>query len=167
VTHAFNAMRPLRSRDPGILGVALTRPDVFVQLIVDGHHLAPETVRLAWAAAAGRLALVSDATAAAAADGNAFQLGEVPIEVAGGVPVRADGVLAGTTLSMIDAVRNLHALGVPLADAVGAATCVPARIARRSDIGRLEPAFPADVVVLDDRLEITRVLCAGDTRVAA
>src|SRR5258708_34547964 len=51
VTHLFNAMRPFRSRDPGIAGVALTRPDVFVQMIVDGHHLPDETVRLPWAAA--------------------------------------------------------------------------------------------------------------------
>ncbi len=69
VTHLFNAMRPFRSRDPGIIGVALTRPEVFVQLIVDGHHLADETVLLVWAAAAGRLALVSDATAGAGVGG--------------------------------------------------------------------------------------------------
>ena len=66
VTHLFNAMRPFRSRDPGIVGVALTRRDVYVQMIVDGHHLADETVRLIWAAAGGRVALVSDATAGAA-----------------------------------------------------------------------------------------------------
>ena len=59
VSHLFNAMRPFRSRDPGIVGVALTRRDVFVQMIVDGHHLADETVRLIWAAAAGRVALVT------------------------------------------------------------------------------------------------------------
>src|SRR3954452_15616003 len=74
VTHLFNAMRPFRSRDPGIIGVALTRPEVFVQLIVDGHHLADETVRLVWAAAAGRLALVSDATAGAAFGGGSYRL---------------------------------------------------------------------------------------------
>ena len=59
VSHLFNAMRPFRSRDPGVVGVALTRRDVFVQMIVDGHHLADETVRLIWAAAAGRVALVT------------------------------------------------------------------------------------------------------------
>jgi N-acetylglucosamine-6-phosphate deacetylase len=167
VTHLFNAMRPFRSRDPGIVGVALTRPDVFVQLIVDGHHLAEETVRLVWAAAAGRIALVSDATAGALGNGGSYQLGDVSIEVAGGVPMREDGVLAGTVLTMIDAVRNLHALGIPLADAVGAATAVPARIAGRPELGVLEPGGPADVLVLDDNLEIVRVVCAGDARVVA
>ena len=116
-------MRPFRSRDPGIVGVALTRDDVFVQMIVDGHHLADETVRLVWAAAGGRVALVTDATAGAGGGGGSYQLGDVEIEVAdGGVRSREDGVLAGTVLTMIDAVRNLHALGIPFEDAVGAAT---------------------------------------------
>src|SRR5205085_9758116 len=80
VTHIFNAMRPFRSRDPGVAGVALTRRDVYVQMIVDGHHLADETVRLIWAAAGGRVALVSDATAGAAGDGASYQLGDIAIE---------------------------------------------------------------------------------------
>jgi len=167
VSHLFNAMRPFRSRDPGIVGVALTRRDVFVQMIVDGHHLADETVRLIWAAAGGRVALVSDATAGAAGDGGTYQLGDIEIEVSDGVPLREDGVLAGTVLTMIDAVRNLHALGISFEEAVGAATSVPARILGRSDLGVLEPRGRADVVVLDDRLEIVRVLCGGEARVVA
>jgi N-acetylglucosamine-6-phosphate deacetylase len=167
VTHLFNAMRPFRSRDPGIIGVALTRSDVFVQLIVDGHHLADETVRLVWAAAGGRIALVSDATAGAAFGGGSYQLGDVAIEVADGPPTREDGVLAGTVLTMIDAVRNLHALGISFEDAVGAATAVPARIVGRPDLGILEPGAAADIVVLDDRLEIVNVVCAGEARVVA
>jgi N-acetylglucosamine-6-phosphate deacetylase len=160
-------MRPFRSRDPGIAGVALTRRDVTVQLIVDGHHLADETVRLIWAAAGGRAALVTDATAGAAAGGRSYQLGDVEIEVANGVPIREDGVFAGTVLTMLDAVRNLHALGVPFEEAVGAATEVPARIMRRPDLGVLEPGARADIVILDDRLDIARVLCGGVPAVVA
>jgi N-acetylglucosamine-6-phosphate deacetylase len=167
VTHLFNAMRPFRSRDPGVVGVALTRRDLFIQLIVDGHHLADETVRLVWAAAAGRVALVTDAMAGAGIGGGTYQLGDVEIEVAGGVPTREDGVLAGTVLTMIDAVRNLHALGIPFEGAVGAATSVPARIVGRPDLGVLEQGGAADVVVLDDGLEIVNVLCAGEARVVA
>ena len=167
VTHLFNAMRPFRSRDPGIIGVALTRGDVFVQLIVDGHHLADETVRLVWAAAGGRVALVSDATAGAGLGGGSYQLGDVAIEVADGVPMREDGVLAGTVLTMIDAVRNFHALGIAFEDAIGAATEVPARIIGRPDLGVLEPGAAADIVVLDDRLDIVDVLSAGEARVVA
>jgi N-acetylglucosamine-6-phosphate deacetylase len=167
VTHLFNAMRPFRSRDPGIAGVALTRPDVYVQIIVDGHHLADETVRLVWAAAGGRVALVTDATAGASNGGGIYQLGDVEIAVADGPPTREDGVLAGTVLTMIDAVRNVHALGIPFEDAVGAATAVPARILGRTDVGVLEPGGPADIVVVDDRLDIVHVLCAGEERVVA
>jgi len=167
VTHLFNAMRPFRQRDPGVVGVALTRGDVFVQMIVDGHHLADETVRLAWATSGGRLALVTDATAGASNGGGIYQLGEVEIEVADGPPTREDGVLAGTVLTMIDAVRNVHALGISLEDAIGAATAVPARILGRTDVGVLEPSGPADIVVIDDRLDIVHVLCAGEERVVA
>jgi N-acetylglucosamine-6-phosphate deacetylase len=166
-THLFNAMRPFRSRDPGIVGVALTRREVFVQMIVDGHHLADETVLLVWAAAEGRLALVTDATAGASNGGGIYQLGEVEIEVADGPPTREDGVFAGTVLTMIDAIRNVHALGIPFEDAIGAATAVPARILGRTDVGVLEPGAAADIVVIDDRLDIVHVLCAGEERVVA
>ena len=77
-----------------------------------------------------------------------------------------EGQLAGSVLTMIDAVRNLHGLGVPLEEALTAAAAVPARIAGRPDLGRLVPGAPADVVVLDDDLEIVRVLVAGGERVA-
>ena len=168
LTHVFNAMRPFRSRDPGVAGAALTRPDVVVKMIVDGHHLADETVRLVWSCAAGRVALITDAMSGAGAGGGTFRLGDVEVEVGeGAAPMRGDGTLAGTVLTMIDAVRNLHALGVPFEDAVGAATEVPAHFLGREDVGVLEPGAPADVVVLDDRLEIQTVLCAGQGDVVA
>ena len=170
VTHVFNAMRPFRSRDPGIAGAALTRAGVVIGMVVDGHHLADETVRLIWSCAAGRVALVTDAMAAAGNGGSSgtFQLGDVEVAVEdGAAPKREDGTLAGSTLTMIDAVRNLHALGVPFEQAVGAATEVPARFLARGDVGFLEPGAQADVVVLDDRLEIQAVLCSGRNDVVA
>jgi N-acetylglucosamine-6-phosphate deacetylase len=168
ITHVFNAMRPLRPRDPGIVGVALTRPDVVVKVIVDGHHLADETVRIVWACAAGRTALITDAIAAAGVGNGTYRLGDVAVEVADGVaPMREDGTLAGTALTMIEAVRNLHSLGVPLEQVVDAVTSVPARFLGRSDVGVLEPGGRADIVVLDDRLEILSVWCAGEAGVVA
>jgi N-acetylglucosamine-6-phosphate deacetylase len=162
LTHVFNAMRPFRARDPGVAGAALTRPDVFVKMIVDGYHLASETVQVVWACAAGRVALTTDAMAGAGAGGGTFRLGDVDVDVAdGAAPMRQDGTLAGTVLTMIDAVRNLHALGVSFEQAIGAATEVPARFLGRDDVGVLEPGGPADIVVLDDRLDIHTVLCAG------
>jgi N-acetylglucosamine-6-phosphate deacetylase len=171
ITHVFNAMRPFRSRDPGIAGAALTRPGVVITMVVDGYHLADETVRLVWNCAAGRVALITDAIAPAGTAGDesgTYQLGDVVVEVGvGAAPMRGDGTLAGTVLTMIDAVRNLHALGVPFEQAVGAATEVPARFLARGDVGFLEPGALADVVVLDDRLEIQAVLCTGGTDVVA
>lgn len=143
VTHLFNAMRPFHHRDPGLAGAALARDDVVVQLILDGRHVAPEAAAVAWRAARCRLALVSDATAAP-----------------GGLT--PEGALAGGTTPLIDGVRRLHALGAPLAEALEAASAVPARALGLDDVGRLAPGLPADVVVLSDDLEVQRVLVAGD-----
>jgi N-acetylglucosamine-6-phosphate deacetylase len=161
VTHLHNAMRPSTPRDPSIAMAALTRSDVVVQLIVDGHHLAADTVRVAWQAAAGRFALVTDAVAAAGMGDGEFRLASRTVRALDGVVRGPEGQLAGSALTMIEAVRNLHALGVALEDAVEAATRVPARVARRPDLGVLRVGGPADIVVLDDRLEIQRVLVAG------
>jgi N-acetylglucosamine-6-phosphate deacetylase len=169
VTHLFNAMRPLRHRDPGLIGAALAREDVVVQVIVDGIHLADETAKLVWRAAAGRVALVTDAIASAGAtavDGPS-SLGGFEVEIRDGVARGPDGVIAGSLLTMIEAVRNLHGLGIPLEDALTAATAVPARVISEPLSGRLVEGATADIVVLDDNLEIDRVLLGGETRVVA
>jgi N-acetylglucosamine-6-phosphate deacetylase len=166
VTHLFNAMRPFQHRDPGIVGAALARDDVVVQLIHDGVHLASETVRIVWKAAAGRVALVTDAIAAAGGSDGAYSFGSFDVQVSDGTVRGPDGVLAGSTLTMIEAVRNLHGLGVSLGDAVGAATTVPAHAIGLPLAGRLDVGLPADVVVLDDNVEIERVLVAGKVHVA-
>jgi N-acetylglucosamine-6-phosphate deacetylase len=167
VTHVFNAMRPFRPRDPGVASAALVRDDIVVQMILDGHHLAEETARLVWACSRGRVALVTDAMAGAGAGRGTYRLGSIEVAVENGVPMREDGTLAGTVLTMIDAVRNLHALGAELIEAVDAATAVPARVLRRADLGILTVGGVADVVVLYDRLEVTDVLRGGESRVAA
>ena len=161
VTHLFNAMRPFAHRDPGLAGVALSREDVFVELILDGHHVARDAALAAWRAAAGRLVLVTDAVAAGGVDEGRSTLGSTEIEVRDGVARRLDGVLAGSVLSLGRAVRNLVELGAPLEGALDAASRVPARAAGRPDLGTLRPGFPADLVVLDDRLEVVRTLVAG------
>ena len=165
VTHIFNAMRPLAAREPGLAGAALFSPDVIVQVILDGVHLADDTARLIWQAAPGRVALVTDAIAAAGAGDGSYTLAGVDFDVENGVARRAGGVLAGSTVPMIEAVRNLVALGAPVDAALSAATEVPARIAGRLDLAKLQPGARADVVVLDDSLEIVRVLVGGEDAV--
>jgi N-acetylglucosamine-6-phosphate deacetylase len=167
VTHLFNAMRPFNHREPGIVGAALVRDDVFVEIILDGIHLAAATAALVWRAAAGRVALVTDAVAAASGNGGAYSLGSVELLVQDGAVRAPEGMLAGSLLTMIDAVRNLHALGVSLEDALSAASTVPARALGLPDVGRLDVGLPADVVVLDDGLEIESVFVGGEARVVA
>jgi N-acetylglucosamine-6-phosphate deacetylase len=167
VTHLFNAMRPFNHREPGIVGAALVRDDVFVEIILDGIHLAPATAALVWRAAAGRVALITDAVAAASGNGGAYSLGSVELLVQDGAVRAPEGMLAGSLLTMIQAVRNLHALGASLEDALSAASAVPARALGLQDIGRLGVGLPADVVVLDDNLEIESVFVGGQARVVA
>jgi N-acetylglucosamine-6-phosphate deacetylase len=166
VTHIFNAMRPLAHRDPGVVGAALVRRDVIFQAIVDNIHLDPGIVRLLWMAGAGRLALVTDAIAGAALGDGTYALGEIEIVVADDVVRREDGVLAGSTLTMPQAVRNLVAAGARLEQALEAASAVPARVLGIPHLGRLLPGGPADVIVIDDRLEVVRAIVGGETRVA-
>jgi N-acetylglucosamine-6-phosphate deacetylase len=161
VTHIFNAMRPFAAREPGLAGAALVATDVVVQVILDGVHLADDTARLVWQAAGGRVAIVTDAIAAAHAGDGSYTLAGVDFEVEDGIARNADQVLAGSTVCMIDAIRNLVALGAPVAAALAAATVVPARIAGHPELGTLAPGSSADVVVLDDALEIQRVLVRG------
>jgi N-acetylglucosamine-6-phosphate deacetylase len=165
VTHLFNAMRPFRHRDPGIAGAALARDDVIVQIILDGVHLAPETANVVWRAAAGRVALVTDAMAGAGLSDGTHRLGGLDIEIQDGVARGPGGILAGSTLTMLDAVRNLRALGASFEDAIGAATEVPARVLRLPSVGRIAVGQRADVVVLSEELELERVLVEGSDRV--
>ncbi|TMK73584.1 MAG: N-acetylglucosamine-6-phosphate deacetylase [Actinobacteria bacterium] len=162
VTHLFNAMRPFAAREPGLAGAALASSNVTVQVILDGVHLAEDTARLVWSAAAERMALVTDAVAGAGVGDGTYRLASIDVEITDGVVRRSDKTLAGSTVTMIDAVRNLVALGASVEAALSAATEVPARIAGRSDVGRLEPGAEADVVVLSGELELARVLAAGE-----
>jgi N-acetylglucosamine-6-phosphate deacetylase len=166
VTHVFNAMRPLRHRDPGIVGAALVRREVVLQAIVDNVHLDADIVKLLWAVGAGRLALVTDAIAGASLGDGTYALGDVEVVVADDVVRRQDGVLAGSTLTMPQAVRNLVAAGAPLEQALEAASTVPGRILGVPHLGRLVPGGPADVTVIDDRLEVVRAIVGGESRVA-
>jgi N-acetylglucosamine-6-phosphate deacetylase len=120
-----------------------------------------------WKAAAGRVALVTDAVAGAGASDGVYRLGGVELEIRDGVVRGPDGQLAGSVLTMDEAVRNLHALGVPLEDSLAAASTVPASVIGAQDAGRLDIGLPADVVVLDDNLSVDRVHLAGDALIAA
>jgi len=151
VTHLYNAQRPLGHRDPGVVGVALSDPRLTCGLIVDLEHVAPTAVRLAFAAAAGRIMLVSDAIAALGMPPGTYALGGQPTEVrVGAAPVRSDGTLAGSALRLDAAVANTIACGIDPAIALTAATRVPADALGAPDLGRLAAGAAADLVWLDE-----------------
>jgi N-acetylglucosamine-6-phosphate deacetylase len=155
VTHLFNAQRGLHHREPGVVGAALTDPRATCGLIVDLHHVAPAVCRIAFAAAPGRIALVSDAVAAAGMPPGRYELGGRPVELGeSGPPLRADGTIAGADLSLSRALANAVALGVDLVDAVRAASTVPADALGRSELGRLRPGSRADFAWLGEDLDV-------------
>ena len=125
-----------------------------VQAIVDGVHLAPETAYGSFLAARERFCLVTDAIEATMLDAGEYELGGRPVRLRDGAVRLADGTLAGSVLTMDEAVRNLVASGADWKDAVHAASTAPARLLRRDDLGRLEPGAPAHVTVLDDDLRV-------------
>jgi N-acetylglucosamine-6-phosphate deacetylase len=161
VTHVFNAMGGIAAREPGLAGAALADPRVTVQCIADGAHLERETLQVVLAAARSRVALVSDAISAAGGGEGEHRLGEVTVHVRGGRATRDDGTLAGGVATVLDGVRHLVGLGLPIAGAVNAATRVPARLLGLGDAGVLRVGGPADLVVLDDELAIRRVVVCG------
>jgi N-acetylglucosamine-6-phosphate deacetylase len=126
ITHIHNAHRRWRPRDPGLAGAALVRPEVSVQAIVDGVHLAPDTAYGAFLAARERFCLVTDAIEAAMLDPGEYELGERAVRVRDGAVRLPDGRLAGSVLTMDEAVRNLVASGADWKDAVHAASTAPA-----------------------------------------
>jgi len=161
VTHIFGAQRPWGHRDPGVSGVALVRDDVFVTAIVDGVHLASETVHLAANAAGERFVLISDAIAAAGRPDGTYALGDRNVILDTGECRLEDGTLAGSALTMDMAVRNMIDLGFDPHRAIHAATTAPAALIRRPDLGSLSPGSAADVCVLDDSFEVTRTVVFG------
>lgn len=164
-THLFNGMRPLHHREPGPIGVLLDDERVTVELICDLVHLHPTVVRLAARhAGAGRTVLITDAIAAAAAGDGVYDIGGLEVDVTDGVPTLADGgSLAGSTLTMDTAFRNLvQSCGLGVLDAVAAAATRPAELLGLGDVtGRLVPGFAADVVLLDNTLHPKSVMRRG------
>jgi N-acetylglucosamine-6-phosphate deacetylase len=167
ITHIYNAQRRWKPRDPGIAGAALVRPDVTVQAICDFVHVAPEAVHAAWLATRRRFAIVTDAMMAAGLPDGPYRLGDRDVWVSDHAARLEDGTLAGSVATMDSMVRNLVSLGIPLTDALAAATEAPARLIGRPELGSLRPGTPADVVVLDESLEVARTVVNGTEVFAA
>jgi N-acetylglucosamine-6-phosphate deacetylase len=163
VTHLFNAQRPLGHREPGVPGQALADERLTSGLIADLRHVAAPVCKIAFAAAPGRIVLVTDAAACAGMPPGEYLLGGEPITLPPGdgePPVRADGTLAGSALRMDRAVANAVSCGVPLAAALAAASRLPADLIGRPDLGRIAPGATADLIWLSPDL-VTRATWVG------
>lgn len=162
LTHAFNAMPGLHHRTPGPVAAAASDSRVTLEIIADGIHLHPEIVRIAFAAAPGRIALVTDAMAAAGSTDGRYELGSLTVDVVDGTARLADGgAIAGSTLTQDAALRHVVGAGIPLADAVTALTRTPADAIGRPDLGRLAAGSAADAVLLSAELAVRSVWTAG------
>jgi len=161
-THVFNAMRPLHHREPGPALALLEDPSVFAEVIADGVHLHPSLVRFILSSPA-RAVFVTDAMAAACAEEGTYQLGGLDVIVSDGeARLVSDGTIAGSILTLDAAVRHaVFEAGIPLADAVRAASQNPADMLGLAHVGRIEAGRRADLVVLSSQLEVGAVMKAG------
>jgi N-acetylglucosamine-6-phosphate deacetylase len=164
VTHLFNAMSPMVGRAPGLTGAALADARITAGIIVDGHHVHPAMVGIAVKAkGADRLMLVSDAMALTGVADDRFLLQGREIVRDGDRLVDAHGTLAGSTLTMVDAVRNMIAqTGIDLADAVAMASATPAAfLGLAGRTGTIAPGQAADLILVDDDWRVTRSWIGG------
>jgi N-acetylglucosamine-6-phosphate deacetylase len=162
-THLFNAMRPLHHREPGPALALLEDPAVHVELIADGIHLHPATLRAALRAVPDRSVLVSDAMSAAGGGDGEYLLGPLPVTVRDGVARLTDtGAVAGSTLTLAAAVRfAVTRAGLSPDQAIRAATATPAAAVGATDVGILAAGARADLLVLDPDLAPTAVMRRG------
>jgi N-acetylglucosamine-6-phosphate deacetylase len=164
-THLFNRMTPMSHRAPGLPGAVLAREEVIVELICDGYHVHPSMCRLAVAAKGPEgVMAITDATAGAGLpSGSIARLGGRAIQVREQAAFLEDGTLAGSTLTMDRAFRNVvNEVGGSLVDAAMLCSTSPARALGLSGFGVLAQGCAADVVLLDRAFRVVRTFIAGD-----
>ena len=161
ITHLFNGMNPLHHRAPGVPCAALTLEGLNVQMISDGIHLHPAAVKLAVRSGA-KILLITDAMEAADMPDGEYSLGGQQVFVQNGEARLAQGNLAGSTLTLERAVRNvMHFAGITLSQAVHMATANVADALGLCDRGRIRTGLRADLCLLDRNLEVAKTMVAG------
>ncbi|MBR3355003.1 MAG: N-acetylglucosamine-6-phosphate deacetylase [Oscillospiraceae bacterium] len=164
VTHIFNAMMPYNSRKPGLVGAALDYASQ-VEMICDGIHLHPSVLRTIFRLTGQdeRVCIISDSMRAAGLSDGVYELGGQTVYVKSGKATLADGTIAGAAICQSEAFRRLISFGVPLEQAVMAATHTPARAIRMDhEIGSIAPGMRADFTILNDDLTVYAVILGGE-----
>lgn len=165
LTHTYNAMSPFHHRDGGAVGAGLLNDDVYCELIVDGFHVSPEAVLLAYRLKGDKLMLITDSMEATGMADGEYSIAGLPVIVKDGKARTVEGAIAGSTLSLIDGVKNLAAFaGITFADALYHATAAPAKMLGVFDsVGSLEVGKAANMLVLDKELNVLEVIFKGDS----
>lgn len=159
VTHLFNAMNPLEHRAPGLIGAAAENENCVAELICDGIHVHESVVRAAFKLFPGRIALISDSMRATGMADGIYDLGGQQVHVNGKLATLSDGTIAGSATNLYDGMCNAVAFGIPLEEAVAAASMVPAKsISIFDEVGSLTPGKRADVILVSQNMQLIRVI---------
>ncbi len=161
-THLFNAMPPMLHRDPGVIGAA-SDSGASVELITDGFHVHPSVIRITHKIFGDKLNLISDSLRCTGMPDGDYTLGGQPITMINGkATLRGSDTLAGSSIHLMEGMRRAVSFGIPLEDAVTAATIAPARAIKKDrEIGSLDAGKAADIVMLDADLNVKAVYVDG------
>ncbi len=164
--HTYNAMSPLAHREPGMVGCVLTNDKIYAEIISDFIHVSKEAIEVVLRCKADdKVVLITDCMAATGLGDGVYTLGGQDVTVKDGVARTPGGNLAGSTLTMNQAVKNMYSMGVDLHKAIRMATANPAQALGLSDVGALEKGRLADVIALDDQFNVRMVMIGGERRI--
>ncbi|EIO3982103.1 N-acetylglucosamine-6-phosphate deacetylase [Vibrio vulnificus] len=163
IVHCYNGMRGLHHRDPGVVGAGLLHPECYVEMIADGHHVHPAAIEVAHRCCGSRMTLITDAMCATSMPDGQYTLGEYQVEMKQGVVTTQDGGLAGSTLTLIDGVKNIQRwLNLPFEQAWLMASRTPAKsLGIQHQLGTLEVGKRASMVALGSDFSIDKTWVNG------
>lgn len=167
LSHFCNQMTPLHHRDIGLVGAGLLNDGVFIEFICDKLHVSPDMIALVFKVKdAGHIQLISDAMRASGMPNGEYTLGGLPVIVQGGAArLKEGGALAGSTLQIMDALRNVAEItSLPLKELVKSTSFAQAQALGLSGIGKLEPGYQADIVLLTKEFKVSKTLVDGEIR---
>ncbi|ELK2254064.1 N-acetylglucosamine-6-phosphate deacetylase [Vibrio vulnificus] len=163
IVHCYNGMRGLHHRDPGVVGAGLLHPECYVEMIADGHHVHPAAIEVAHRCCGSRMTLITDAMCATGMPDGQYTLGEYQVEMKQGVVTTQEGGLAGSTLTLIEGVKNIQRwLNLPFEQAWLMASHTPAKsLGIQHQLGTLEVGKRASMVALDSDFSIDKTWVNG------
>lgn len=163
IVHCYNGMRGLHHRDPGVVGAGLLHPHCFVEMIADGHHVHPAAIDVAHRCCGSRMTLITDAMRATGMPDGQYTLGEYQVDMKQGVVMTSSGGLAGSTLTLLRGVKNIHRwLNVPIEQAWLMASYTPAEsLGIQHQMGSLEVGKVASMVAVSSDFSIEKTWVKG------